>query len=176
MMMMMMMKGFPKTLKLKTLNLKNPKTPNPETLHPEPKTSQRWLVHLQGKHFEQRCVYMWMEDVTYSDLSFMSGNAAAAAAKYEPEGAKQKSWDQNKNTWCQSGSFVCRLICMHIWSPSGSAFFGNFVFLAKVTNDPQEDLAKFWPQAKYESKNQKSHLLCLLAATWTMYKNLAISP
>jgi len=38
-------------------------------------------------------------DVTYSDLSFMSGNAAAAAAaKYEPEGAKQKSWDQNKNT------------------------------------------------------------------------------
>jgi len=60
-MMMMMMKGFPKTLKLKTLNLKNPKTPNPETLNPknpEPKTSQHWLVHLQGKHFEQRCVYM----------------------------------------------------------------------------------------------------------------------
>jgi hypothetical protein len=37
-----------------------------------------------------------MEDVTYSELSFMSGNAAAA--KYEPEGAKQKSWDQNKTT------------------------------------------------------------------------------
>ncbi len=30
----------------------------------------------------------------------MSRNAAAAAAaaKYEPEGAKQNSWDQNKNT------------------------------------------------------------------------------
>ncbi len=42
----------------------------------------------------------------------MSGNAAAAAAvaaKYESEAAKQKNWDQNKSTWCQSGSFVCRL-------------------------------------------------------------------
>jgi hypothetical protein len=34
-------------------------------------------------------------------------------------------------------------------------FFWQFCFIAKVTNDPQEDLAKFWLQAKYESKNQK---------------------
>jgi hypothetical protein len=78
----------------------------------------------------------------------MSGNAAAAA-KYEPEGAKQKSWDQNKSNWCQSGSFVCRLwYACTFGHLQALLFLAIFFLIAKVTNDPQEDLAKFWLQAK----------------------------
>jgi hypothetical protein len=84
-------------------------------------------------------------------------------------GIKTKVLDVSQVPLCVDSDMHAHLVTFR------QCFFWQFCFIAEVTNDPHEDLAKFWLQAKYESKNPKKppsmFVGCLLE---TMYKNLAI--
>jgi len=52
-------------------------------------------------------------------------------------------------------------------------FFRAILCYSQSGDDTQDNLAKFWLQAKYEN-NFQNILLYFWLPTWTMYKNLTI--